>query len=80
LCRWDHSPELAEGVADQQHPEIPEQWRLMIRPSSPILFRVQPQCAYQAHEWDETSRAYQLARTQTEMQAFTAFLKHLLLH
>ncbi|MDQ2902785.1 MAG: hypothetical protein M3Y81_04435 [Chloroflexota bacterium] len=60
-----------------QHPTIPEERRLVIHWSSPILFRLMPLCGYEAYDWDDATRAQQLSRTQAEMQAFAAFLKQL---
>lgn len=61
----------------RQYPTIPEEWRLVIHCSSPILFRLMPWCGYEADSWDQDTRAHHLAHARAEMQAFTAFLKQL---
>lgn len=61
----------------QQSPTVPEEWRIILHWSSPILFRLMPACGYQAFTWSEEECAQNLKRTQAEMQAFTAFLKRL---
>ncbi len=58
-----------------QYPTIPEERRLVIHWSSPILFRLMPWCGYEAHDWDDATRVQQLSRTQAEMQALAVFLK-----
>lgn len=59
----------------QQHTATPDEWRLIVRRSSPILFRLMPWCGYQARSWDDETRACNLQRTQAEMLNFTTFLK-----
>lgn len=61
----------------QQHSTTPEEWRMVIHWSSPILFRLMPWCGYEMHDWSEEIRAHNLKCAQNEMQAFTAFLKQL---
>ncbi|HEU5382600.1 MAG TPA: hypothetical protein VFV38_44905 [Ktedonobacteraceae bacterium] len=61
----------------RQHPAVPEEWRLVIHWSSPILFRLMPWCGYEARDWDDSAREQQLSRVQAEMRAFTVFLKQL---
>ncbi len=61
----------------RRYPAIPEEWRLVIHRSSPILFRLMPYCGYEAQAWSEEERAQNLKRAQAEMRAFTAFLKQL---
>ncbi len=58
-----------------QRATISEEWRFVIHWSSPILFRLMPWCGYEALDWDRSTQAHQLSRTQAEMQAFTVFLK-----
>jgi len=55
------------GSYYRQYPMIPEERRLMIHWSSPILFRLMPLCGYEAYDWDDATRAQQLSRTQAEM-------------
>lgn len=59
----------------QQHSTIPEERRLVLHWSSPILFRLMPYCGYEADIWDQDTRASQLSHARADMQAFTAFLK-----
>lgn len=61
----------------RQQPEIPEERRLVIHWSSPILFRLMPWSGYEAFDWDDSARAQYLKCAQAEVQAFTAFLKQL---
>ncbi|HLZ62234.1 MAG TPA: hypothetical protein VKR06_35255 [Ktedonosporobacter sp.] len=61
----------------QQHTTTPEEWRLVLQWSSPILFRLMPWCGYEAQDWDAATRTHNLKRAQAEMQAFAAFLKQL---
>lgn len=61
----------------RQYPAIPEEWRLVIQWSSPILFRLMPYCGYEAAIWPAEMRAENLKRAQAEMRGFTTFLKEL---
>lgn len=59
----------------QQHTTTPDEWRLIVRCSSPFLFRLMPLCGYQARSWDDKTRVRNLRRSQAEMRNFTTFLK-----
>lgn len=61
----------------RQHCHTPEQWRLVIHWSSPVLFRLMPLCGYEAQAWPEEMQVQNLKRARAEMQAFTSFLKQL---